>query len=326
MKVTLIRYTECPENLCSQAAAICVGKDKGSHAAMHGAVKSGHESLLEHANFTFLIEGVSRSLLAQLTRHRHFSFSVESQRYVPYKEGFAYVVPPTISELGHEEASDYFIHMKEATQAYEHWLNTLGDDRAEDARFVLPNACTTRLLMTGNARALKQFFALRCCQRAQWEIRELANQMLNIMNEYMGGIFKKNMAFCDQNGYCREKKSCGRAPRIDDLLATYRKGHLNILRDEIYNDAEAHGLWKTVENSRVTPLRPFMRHMAAKRIADEVQEAVNAAQDPDHFAEELADVIITALSAAGLMYIDIEKAVRDKMAVNKERPFEHKGE
>lgn len=320
MNVTLIRRTDCPESLCADAAAVCVGKTEGTPEGLSRALESGHESLLEHASFTFLVTGVSRALLAQLTRHRHASFSVESQRYVPYSEGFGYVTPGRIKVLGEETVSRYTAQMEFMTRWYAGWLNSLGRSGAEDARFVLPNACTTRLMMTMNARELKHFFALRLCSRAQWEIRELAEKMLELVRPHMPSVFKEHMAACDQTGYCRETRSCGRAPRLKDLLATHSEG-LNALRDEVYQDAEAHGLWEKA--SHVTPMEPFMRYLAAQRIAEEVKEAMEAASDPEHFSEELADVIITALSAAGLMDIDIDKAVKDKMAINKKRPYKH---
>jgi hypothetical protein len=129
------------------------------------------------------------------------------------------------------------------------------------------------------------------------------------------------MAACDQTGFCREDKCCGRAPTLKSLLL---KQSLNELRDAIYEDAEVHGLWDTVKGSRVKPLENHMRYEAARRVGYEVREAMDAASQPEHFAEELADVVITALSAAGLLGIDIEKEVKAKMAINKERCYQHK--
>ncbi len=153
----------------------------------------GHESPMEHAYFTFGIEGVSRSLLAQLTRHRIASYSVKSQRYV--EEGqFAYIIPPEIEK--NEEAKKLFIKTMEEDQAvYDRLTEILkeqhlranlasgmdekeseraaGKAAIEAARFVLPNACETKIVMSINARSLMNFFHKRCCQRAQWEIREL---------------------------------------------------------------------------------------------------------------------------------------------------------
>ena len=122
----------------------------------------GHESVMEHISFTFLVEGVSRTLLAQLTRHRIASFSVQSQRYVGYEKGFGYVVPPAVEALGQQAIDEYAAQMDQMLSWYRNWQQKLGAN--EDARFVLPNACETRLLMTMNVRELKHFLKLRMCR------------------------------------------------------------------------------------------------------------------------------------------------------------------
>lgn len=317
MKVTLVRHTADPEGLFADAAAICVGKDRGTPAGMKSAIRSGHESLMEHASFTFLIEGISRVTLAQLTRHRHASYSVESQRYVGVQH--ITVIPESMRAPSIREKTIDAIAITQ--DAYDIALSY--GVESEDARYVTVQGAVTKVLLTMNARELKQFFALRCCTRAQWEIRELADKMLALVCLIMPSIFKPHMAACDQNGFCREDKCCGRAPTLKSLLL---KQSLNELRDAVYEDAEAHGLWDEVKASRVKPLENHMRYEAAKRVGDEVQEAMSAASDPDHFAEELADVVITALSAAGLLGIDIEQAVKTKMSVNKDRAYQHKGD
>lgn len=317
MKVTLVRHTADPEGLFADAAAICVGKDRGTPAGMKSAIRSGHESLMEHASFTFLIEDISRVTLAQLTRHRHASYSVESQRYAGVN--YSLVIPDTMRNPAIRE--DMLDAISDTRDVYGQAM-TLGIP-SEDARYLTLHGATTRLMLTMNARELKQFFALRCCTRAQWEIRELANKMLALVCLIMPSIFKPHMAACDQNGFCREDKCCGRAPTLKSLLL---KQSLNELRDAVYEDAEAHGLWDEVKASRVKPLENHMRYEAAKRVGDEVQEAMSSASDPDHFAEELADVVITALSTAGLFGIDIEQAVKTKMAFNKDRAYRHKGD
>ena len=149
----------------------------------------GHESVLEHVSFTFLIEGVSRVLLAQLTRHRIASFSVQSQRYVSYKDGFGYVVPPAIAALGEDAA-------------------------AEDARFVPPGACETRLMLTMHARELRHFFALRMCSRAQWEIRALAESMFALCYKEAPALFADAGPECLRRGCPEGAKSCGRQAEI----------------------------------------------------------------------------------------------------------------
>jgi thymidylate synthase (FAD) len=139
-------------------------------------VKSGHTSTLEHLTFTFAIEGVSRSLLAQLTRHRHFSFSVQSQRYVKLESdsksgGFDYEIPPMIARS--ELASQAFHALMQMTQQGYDELRENGVS-AEDARFVLPNATKCNLVLTGNLRSFLEFYAKRSTKQAQWEIRKLA--------------------------------------------------------------------------------------------------------------------------------------------------------
>ena len=190
----------------------------------------GHESPIEHASFTFGIEGVSRSLLAQITRHRLASYSVQSQRYV--KEAcFEFVVPPEIEAI--PEAKAEFLRAMEEDQAHyesltailkekhvrrlleegkdEKTANRLAEKQAiEDARFVLPNACATKMIATFNARSLMNFFAHRCCNRAQWEIRQVAEQMLALVKEQAPHLFALAGPPC-LTGPCPEgKMSCGK--------------------------------------------------------------------------------------------------------------------
>ena len=215
MKVELIRYTPAPVELCGEAAAICTAYDDYDKA-LRGALSGGHESVIEHANFTFRIEGVSRALLAQITRHRIASFSVESQRYVVHDGGFDYVIPPRIAELGEEYVRQFEAQMATLADWYDGWMFVLGNNGAEDARFVLPNACCTQLIMTMNARELKHFFSLRCCNRAQWEIRAVADEMLRQCMMAAPELFKDAGPGCVR-GHCPEgKKSCGQ-PRKKDF-------------------------------------------------------------------------------------------------------------
>lgn len=179
----------------------------------------GHYSTFEHASFTFGIEGVSRSLLAQITRHRIASFSVQSQRYVALgddENGFDYVVPPRIAALGEEAADEYRAQMAQMNAWYQSWRKRLGTGEAsnEDARFVLPNAAATRLVMTMNARELMHFFSLRCCNRAQWEIREMAWQMLALCKQAAPALFEHAGPAC-VSGACPEgKNTCGKAAEV----------------------------------------------------------------------------------------------------------------
>ena len=205
MKVELIRYTAEPEDLCGEAAAICTDYHDYDKA-LRGAMASGHESVIEHASFTFRVEGVSRALLAQITRHRLASFSVQSQRYVQM-DNMPYVTPPTIAENDGAKAA-YDRLMGRIEEMY-HLLIEHGIP-AEDARFVLPNACCTRFLMTMNTRELRHFFSLRCCNRAQWEIRALADAMLRECVKAAPGLFKKAGCACMQGKPCPEgRRSCG---------------------------------------------------------------------------------------------------------------------
>ena len=176
----------------------------------------GHDSVLEHASFTFGVEGVSRVLLAQLTRHRLASFSVQSQRYVSYENGFGYVMPPKIAALGEEAQTEYRRQMDEMHAWYCAWQEKLGagEGSNEDARFVLPGACETRLMMTMNVRELRHFFSLRMCSRAQWEIRALATEMHRLCMEVAPALFADSGPGC-LRGACPEgSKSCGRAAEI----------------------------------------------------------------------------------------------------------------
>lgn len=194
----------------------------------------GHESPVEHVSFTFAIEGVSRSFLAQVTRHRIASFSVQSQRYVE-KSDFEYVTPPEIAHSA-EAALAFEEAMAEAGRAYERLSDILHAKHTavliasgmpekkasaaarkmanEDARFVLPNACETKMVVTMNARSLFNFFRLRCCNRAQWEIREAAWLMLRECRKAAPTLFAKAGPAC-VNGPCSEgKMTCGKAAEV----------------------------------------------------------------------------------------------------------------
>ena len=171
----------------------------------------GHESVLEHATFTFGVEGVSRVLLAQLTRHRLASFSVQSQRYVSMADGFGYIIPPKIAALGAEAVQRYENQMAQMQIWYRGWQDQLGSGEGsnEDARFVLPGAAETRLLVTMNVRELRHFFSLRMCKRAQWEIRALAEDMHRLCMEVAPALFADAGAPC-LRGACPEgEKGCG---------------------------------------------------------------------------------------------------------------------
>ena len=229
-KVKLVRHTVEPEALTALGARLCYAggdldklltaiEEKDQHAFVEKIMSMGHESVLEHVSFTFLAEGVSRVLLAQLTRHRIASFSVQSQRYVSYADGFGYIIPPAIQALGEEAIAEYEAQMAQMQSWYENWqkrLGAAGEKSNEDARFVLPNAASTRLLVTMNARELMHFFALRCCNRAQWEIREMAWQMLAECRKAAPALFDHAGPAC-LCGPCPEGKStCGKAKEVKE--------------------------------------------------------------------------------------------------------------
>lgn len=237
-KAELIRYTQNPEATVAAAARLCYSsdmadkvvsdsdnKDNAKYIAMLRGLN--HLSPFEHASFTFAISGVSRAFLAQITRHRIASFSVRSQRYVSEAE-FNYIVPPAIEALGKKAVEKYEQQMKTCMEWYGEWQEALGgakESSNEDARFVLPNACETQMILTMNARELMHFFELRCCNRAQWEIRDVAWQMLKAVTEVAPNIFGSSGPTCVKSGCSEGKKSCGKA-------ATVKERHQKLI-DEI---------------------------------------------------------------------------------------------
>lgn len=242
MKVELLQYTPEPEKLIAAAAKLCYssagidgildGLDAEKTAKFLERLASmGHESPMEHVSFTFGIEGVSRSLLAQLTRHRIASYSVKSQRYV--KEGqFAYVIPHEIASIP-EAKAEFERAMAEDVASYnrltdilfeKHFANlkasgmeekkakSAAEKKAiEDARYVLPNACETSLIVTMNARSLMNFFHHRCCERAQWEIREMATEMLRLVRTVAPTLFRYAGPSCAAGACPEGAMSCGKA-------------------------------------------------------------------------------------------------------------------
>ena len=227
MKVALVRHTLSPEEVVALGARLCYSKArvddlltrveaKDQTDFVHKIMGMGHDSVLEHASFTFGIEGVSRVLLAQITRHRLASFSVQSQRYVSYESGFGYIVPPTIEALGEEAVAEFEQQMDTLHQWYTEWQQKLGNGEGgnADARFVLPGACETRMMVTMNVRELRHFFSLRMCSRAQWEIRALANEMHRLCMEVAPALFENAGPGC-LRGACPEgEKTCGKMLQV----------------------------------------------------------------------------------------------------------------
>ena len=204
----LIQATAFPGELCGSAAAICTDSNDPDRSLRH-AMSSGHTSVLEHAVFTFQVEGLSRAALAQLTRHRLASFDVQSQRYVKLKNE-ELVIP--VSLMQSEIAEEVGECMVKCMELYQKLLDA--GVPAEDARYITPQAVPTKLIMTMNARELLHFFSLRTCNRAQWEIRNLADQMLRICKRYSPEIFRKAGPGC-VTGRCPEAKPCGH-PRMEE--------------------------------------------------------------------------------------------------------------
>ena len=212
MKVKMIGHTPYPQGVASVASGTCVNEKIPSlwevySNAFKYAVASGHESVLEHCTFTFAIEGISRACSHQLIRHRMASYSQQSQRYVKM-DGFEYVVPESIEKASDDVFNEYLSLMIAIDTTYRSFIERGIPE--EDARYILPNACCTNIVVTMNARELRHFFNLRCCNRAQWEIRELADKMLELCKETCPILFEDAGASCVK-GYCPEgKKSCGK--------------------------------------------------------------------------------------------------------------------
>ena len=217
MHVELLYHTPDPERAIATAARLCyapVGAaelmetmpEDRMRSVLSTIMRSGHYSTLEHASYTFAIDGVSRALTHQLVRHRLASFNQQSQRYVKFKDGIDVVTPPSIAESA--EAQRLFDEAIKATEdAYTKMLE-LGIP-AEDARYVLPNACETKIVVTMNVRELLHFFDLRCCNRAQWEIRDLAHKMLELARPTAPYIFAAAGAPCVHDTCPEGKMTCG---------------------------------------------------------------------------------------------------------------------
>jgi len=218
MKLKLIQCTPDPERTVAMSARLCYSASGAEQLAENMSsvqvaqlidklVDMGHLSTFEHASFTFAIEGVSRVLTHQLVRHRIASYSQQSQRYVA-EHGFDYIVPPTITANAVARAK--FEALMAAVQNTYNELVDLGVHQ-EDARYVLANATETKIVVTMNARSLLHFFEKRCCLRAQWEIRDLANAMLAEVRTVAPRLFAKAGPTCVTAGYCTEGNlSCGR--------------------------------------------------------------------------------------------------------------------
>lgn len=232
MKVSILTHTPNIENVIASSGRLCYSKvgvdellEKHSKEDNERFVKMlsdmGHHSPLEHVSFTFAVEGVSRALTHQLVRHRIASYSQQSQRYVNLDKTFDYIMPPSLEK--NEVTTTVFENaMKDIKRYYDYLVDSLEESyisngmnkreankkAIEDARYVLPNACETKIVFTMNVRTLLHFFEKRCCSRAQWEIRNLANEMLRQCKEISPILFSSAGATC-KKGYCTEgKMSC----------------------------------------------------------------------------------------------------------------------
>lgn len=250
MKVTLISHTPDTEKLIAAAARLCYS-DSGAANLMQDLTDEkaadfvdmlssiGHESVMEHASFTFGIEGISRACSHQLVRHRIASYSQKSQRYVSENE-FEYIIPPEIEAVP-EAKAEFVDQMRSVAESYAKIADILTEKHKadfmaqgvsekaaaskaakkanEDARFVLPNACETKIVVTMNVRSLFNFFRHRCCNRAQWEIRELAVEMYKLCYAAAPNVFKNIGPSCVTSGKCPEgKMSCGKAEEVRNFF------------------------------------------------------------------------------------------------------------
>ena len=222
MKVTLLTYTPDAEKAVAAAARLCYSAtdacdlydgmdDEKAEKLLQKLVKSGHYSPFEHASFTFAIDGISRVCSHQLVRHRLASYSQKSQRYVKEK-AFDYVVPLSILryKIGFHKC---VVLMQQIQTCYDELVEA--GIPAEDARYLLPNACETNIVVTMNARELRHFFTLRCCSRAQWEIREVAREMLRLAQEAAPLLFEGAGASCVSQGVCYEGDMCCKKGKVE---------------------------------------------------------------------------------------------------------------
>ncbi len=235
LKVLLLEHTPNPESVVAMAAKLCYSPSdveglrdkinaKDQRAFVEKLVSIGHMSPVEHVSFTFGIEGVSRACTHQLVRHRVASYSQQSQRYVKETE-FDYVIPETVKQ-DPALTKAFEKYMRHAQKAYDEMMAGLakmgitGETAQQDARFLLPNAAETKIVVTMNARELLHFFRVRCCNRAQWEIRAMATEMLKEAKKVAPVLFKDAGPGCVK-GKCPEgKMSCGKAAEIRKKFKT----------------------------------------------------------------------------------------------------------
>jgi len=230
LKVNLLRHTTDSELLCGAAASATIKSGRPSEILAKMDIETakrkirqvtgyGHTSVIEHASFTFSVEDVSRAMTHQLVRHRIASYTQQSQRYVAYDTIERYVTPPNIA------------HNAEAKRVFDETLERISDAYQkllkmkipkEDARFILPNAAKTNIMVTMNARELRHFFNLRCCARAQWEIREVATEMLRQAKKAAPALFENSGPSCVELGYCPEGRMKPPECSVSEIKARFR--------------------------------------------------------------------------------------------------------
>jgi len=214
LKVKLLRYTADAERLCGTAALTTTKSGTPSEilekidpntakAIIKRITGYGHGSVIEHASFTFSVEGVSRAMTHQLVRHRIASYTQQSQRYVAYDTLKDYVIPPSIAKNARAK-KEFDETLKRISETYQSLLKA--EIPKEDARFILPNAAKTNIIVTMNARELRHFFNVRCCSRAQWEMREAATEMLKQAKKATPALFENAGPTCVELGCCSEGK------------------------------------------------------------------------------------------------------------------------
>ena len=235
LQVALLQHTPLPERAVASAGRLCyapisaaelkvVMSDEDVARLVRGLVRSGHHSALEHASFTFAVDGISRACSHQLVRHRVASYSQQSQRYVRFTSEEGFIIPPKVAS--DPEARAVFLEaMENARRSYEK-LVQLGmaegrtnESVCEDARFVLPNAAETKIVVTMNARELRHFFSLRCCRRAQWEINRLAWTMRQLVLGVAPLLFDGTGPGCMTGGCPEGKMTCGQPFTEEEVLA-----------------------------------------------------------------------------------------------------------
>ncbi|HEX54784.1 MAG: FAD-dependent thymidylate synthase [Candidatus Altiarchaeales archaeon] len=228
MEVKLISYTKNPDRVCASAAFTSWKKlstkelfeeltDREVDDFLRKVIGFGHLSVTEHASFTFSVSGISRACSHQLVRHRIASYTQQSQRYVKFKKNELEFITPRTIERNKSLYEEYKSIMEKISEFYEKLLKE--NIPAEDARYVIPNAATTNLTVTMNARELLHFFGLRLCERAQWEIRELAKMMLDEVKKVAPILFESAGPRCEKLGYCPEGElSCGRYPPKEKII------------------------------------------------------------------------------------------------------------